>query len=74
MFLVMVFRTQYLYKHISQNHVNLTMNPTIISSIAIYLHERDYVKSIFENPGKALTSKCPKNLNDKNPHNCDCPF
>jgi hypothetical protein len=42
------------------------MTPTIVSSIAMYPHERDYVKSLFENRGKALTSKCAKN--DKNPH------
>jgi len=47
-----VFWKRYLYKHISQNHANLTMTPTIL---AMYLHERDYVKSLFENPGKVLT-------------------
>ena len=52
----------------------LTMTPTIVSSIAMYPRERDYVKSPFENPGKVLTSKCPKN--DKNPHDYhgDCPL
>jgi len=43
---------------------------TVFSSISMYPHERDCVKSLFENPGKALTFKCPKN--DKNPHDCDC--
>jgi len=61
-----VFWKQYLYKHISQNHANFMMTPTIVSSISMYPHERDYVKSLFENLGKALSSKCPKN--DKNPH------
>jgi len=59
-----------LYKRFSQNHANLTMTPTTVSSVAIYPHERDYVKSLCKNPGRALTSKCAKN--DKNPHNCDC--
>jgi len=57
-------------QYISQSHANFMMTPTILSSISMYPHERDYVKSLFENPGKALTSKCPKN--DKNPHDCDC--
>jgi len=65
-----VFWKQYLYNHISQKHANLMMTPTIVSSIAMYPHERDYIKSLFENPGKALTSKCVKN--DKNPHDCNC--
>jgi len=65
-----VFWKRYLYKHISQKHANLKMIPTIVSSIAMYPHKRDYVKSLFDNPGKALTSKCQNN--DKNPHNCDC--
>jgi len=51
-----------LYKHISQNKANFMMTPTISK----YPHERDYVKSLFENPGKALTFKCPKTY--KNPH------
>jgi len=55
---------------VSQSHANFMMTPTILSSISMYPHERDYVKSLFENPGKALTWKCPKN--DKNPHDCDC--
>jgi len=65
-----VFWKRYLYKHIFQNHANFMMTPTILSSISMYPHERDYVESLFENPGKTLTSKCPKN--DKNPHDCDC--
>jgi len=65
-----VFQKQYLYKHISQNHANLTMTPTIVSSIVMYPHERDYVKSLSEDLEIALTSKYPKN--DKNPHDCGC--
>jgi len=65
-----VFWKRYSYKHISQNHANFMMTSTILSSISMYPRERDCVKSLFENPGKALTSKCPKN--DKNPHDCDC--
>jgi len=65
-----MFWKRYLYKHIFQNHVHFMMTPTILSSISMYPHDRDYVKSLFENPGKPLTSKCPKN--DKNPHDCDC--
>jgi len=64
-----VFWKRYLYKYIAQKHANLTMTPTIVSSIAMYPHERDHAKSLFENPGKALTSKCVNN--DKNPHDCD---
>mmetsp|Transcript_10637 Transcript_10637/g.16851 ORF Transcript_10637/g.16851 Transcript_10637/m.16851 type:complete len:215 (+) Transcript_10637:3-647(+) len=65
-----VFWKRYLYKHILQNHAHFMMTPTILSSISMYPHERDCVKSLFENPGKTLTSECPEN--DKNPHNCDC--
>jgi len=46
------------------------MTPTILLSISMYPHEGDYVKCLFENPGKALTSKCLKN--DKNTHDCEC--
>jgi len=46
------------------------MTPTIVSSIAMYPHERTEFKSLFENPRKVLTSKCQKN--DKNPHDCVC--
>ena len=63
-----VFWKQVFYEHIFQKHANLTMTPAIVS-IAMYPHERNYVKSL-ENRGRALTSKCPKN--DKNPHDCDC--
>jgi len=31
------------------------MTPATISSMAMYLNERDYVKSLFDNPGRALT-------------------
>jgi len=48
----------------------MTLITLMISSIAMHPHERDYVKSLFENPRHALTSKCLKN--DKNPHDCDC--
>ena len=65
-----VFWKRYLYKHISPNHAHFMMTPIILSSISMCPHERDYVKSLFEIPGKALTSTCPKN--DKNPHDCDC--
>jgi len=57
-------------KHLFKKHENLRMNPATISNMAMYPHERDYVKSLFENPGRALTSMCLKN--DKNPHDCDC--
>jgi len=57
-------------EHLSKKHANLTMTPATISSMAMYLHERDYVKSHFDNLGRTLTSKCLKN--DKNPHDCDC--
>ena len=63
-----VFWKQVFYEHIFQKHANLTMTPAIVS-IAMYPHERNYVKSL-ENRGRALTSKCPKNY--KNPHDCDC--
>jgi len=48
------------------------MTPTILSRISMYPHETDYVKNLFKNPLKALTSKCPKN--GKHPHDCDCAF
>ena len=60
-----VFWKRHLYKHISQNHAHFLMTPAIFSSISMYPHKRDYVKSLVENPGKALTSKGPKN--DKDP-------
>jgi len=46
-----VFWKRYLYKYISQNHANLMITPTIVSSISMNPHERDNVKSLFENPG-----------------------
>jgi len=36
-------------EHLSKKHANLTMNPATISSMAMYLHERDYVKNHFDN-------------------------
>ena len=36
-----------------------------ISTVVVY-------SRLFENTGKALTVKCPKN--DKNPHDCDRPL
>ena len=74
-----VFWKRYLHKKESPKHANLMMTLVNfrISSIAMHPHERDYVKSLFENvkslfenPGQALTSKCLKN--DKNTQNCDC--
>jgi len=59
----------YLHKLFSQKHANLTITPTVISSIIMYPHERDYVKSLFEHSGQALTPKCLKN--DKNQHDLD---
>jgi len=59
-------------KHLSIKHwrANLRMTPATISNMAIYQHETENVKSLFENLGRALTSKCLKN--DKDPHDCDC--
>jgi len=57
-------------KHLSKKHANLRMTPATNSNMDMYPHERDYVKSFFENPGLALTSKWLKNYKD--PHNCDC--
>ena len=45
-------------------------DPCCHLKMAMYPYERDYVKSLFENLGRALTSKCLKN--DKNPHDCNC--
>jgi len=66
-----VFWKQYLRKHIQEKHGNSTNFTPDYSTMSMHPHEHDYIKSLFENPGRPLNSVCPKK-NANSPHDCDC--